>query len=85
MTRYPALAINVAKYASKQRYEGFSVAEDFASLSSTNEIMRLRAHKSLEPGASCLRALRRLGWMARSATRNPLANHIGNASGTFSA
>jgi CRP/FNR family transcriptional regulator, cyclic AMP receptor protein len=74
MTRYPALAINVARYATEQRYEAFSVAEDFASLTVPERLVKLLERLAVEHGSPCAEG-RRLGIRL---THSEIASLIGS-------
>jgi CRP/FNR family cyclic AMP-dependent transcriptional regulator len=50
LTRYPALAINVAKFVSEQRSEALTIAEDLAYLTVPQRLMQLFSRLATEYG-----------------------------------
>lgn len=80
MTRFPQLAVNVAKYVSEQREEALAIAEDVAYLTVPERLMRVFARLAQEHG----RPVADGTLLDIRLTQNDLASLIGSTRETVS-
>lgn len=80
MTRFPQLAVNVAKYLSEQRDEAMAIAEDVAYLTVPERLMRVFARLALEYGKPIADGT----LLEIRLTQNDLASLIGSTRETVS-